>query len=711
MLRRRLISLLFVWTAAICGLPAARSSESPDDLRKFERVRAVIHGDEQNGGREISLSFRAFNQSILVFLRLSPSSFYPNFPLHNGDGTDRRMELLRSTRFYTGRVHEWKFSRASVILGNSPNEIYAKLEGEKDVLYVEPSGDSNLVYWGSDLNDRLKESLFADQQLLPPPAPISFARESFFQQFLRSRRATEPISRNRCELKLVADYSFFKVIGNGNYANAARYLVNLIERVNAIFTEVDWGINADGRQLVNLGFVIKEMKIFDKPTNSPPSHFNSDISTREDGYFVAMDVLTSFSMLEGTKSACLTFLISGKILANSVLGLANIGRPGTHGLCAREPIGNIFANTGLVSVQRRSGLMITRVVDLVFAHEMGHSWGANHDILENPECRPVDPQSGRYIMHESSNSGYDKNNFVFSPCSMRSIHQILYDVAESCFVSEQEALCGNGILEPGEQCDPGGQLAHGRPTDHDRCCTSNCRLRAGAKCSPKHSECCSASCSYLPQTTMCQARSSQTCKSETFCRWWPERQVPGSPAGGRQHDLRGRGKVPGRRVHFSFCKIMSPLWTPCICEAVHESCLRCCRNPDTKVCMPVKGRRPLPEGAICIHGQCRQNECVKEATDAATHFWRIIKDIGANPNPKYIADYIVFIVIVVSLFIWCPCGFYILYKVCSGRRKPSLIARLSLQDRQKRQQTVAAVDYDVQIVSQPKRLRHNAKPT
>uniref|UniRef100_A0A183BT73 Lipoprotein n=1 Tax=Globodera pallida TaxID=36090 RepID=A0A183BT73_GLOPA len=34
------------------------------------------------------------------------------------------------------------------------------------------------------------------------------------------------IALNRCELKLVADYEFFRVIGNGNYANAARYLVS-----------------------------------------------------------------------------------------------------------------------------------------------------------------------------------------------------------------------------------------------------------------------------------------------------------------------------------------------------------------------------------------------------------------------------------------------------------------------------------------------------
>jgi hypothetical protein len=37
----------------------------------------------------------------------------------------------------------------------------------------------------------------------------------------------EPVSKNRCEIKLVVDYAFYKRIGNGNYANCARYLVSL----------------------------------------------------------------------------------------------------------------------------------------------------------------------------------------------------------------------------------------------------------------------------------------------------------------------------------------------------------------------------------------------------------------------------------------------------------------------------------------------------
>lgn len=148
---------------------------------------------------------------------------------------------------------------------------------------------------------------------------------------------------------------------------------------------------------------------------------------------------------------------------------------------------------------------------------MGHAWGAVHDNMDDPECREADSMNGRYIMHESSNSGYDKNNYKFSPCSIRSIHRVLYDMADTCFVGEQSALCGNGILEAGEQCDPGGQLALGHPNEDDPCCTSTCQLRPTAKCSPKHSECCSESCNYLPRVTMCQPKSTDSCKRASYC--------------------------------------------------------------------------------------------------------------------------------------------------------------------------------------------------
>lgn len=105
---------------------------------------------------------------------------------------------------------------------------------------------------------------------------------------------------------------------------------------------------------------------------------------------------------------------------------------------------------------------------------------------------------------------------MFSPCSIRSIHKVLYGIANNCFVEEANALCGNGLLELGEECDSGGHL---ESTDFsDKCCTKDCRFRENATCSPKHSECCSNECNYLGLTVLCQPRNNETCKREAYCR-------------------------------------------------------------------------------------------------------------------------------------------------------------------------------------------------
>lgn len=64
----------------------------------------------------------------------------------------------------------------------------------------------------------------------------------------------------------------------------------MVERVNSIFTAVDWGLSPDGKRFTNMGFVIKEMKILDSPSNWT-NHYNSEHSVLGNGQFSAIDVL------------------------------------------------------------------------------------------------------------------------------------------------------------------------------------------------------------------------------------------------------------------------------------------------------------------------------------------------------------------------------------------------------------------------------------
>uniref|UniRef100_A0A914I4A3 Uncharacterized protein n=1 Tax=Globodera rostochiensis TaxID=31243 RepID=A0A914I4A3_GLORO len=570
------------------------------------------------------------------------------------------------------------------------------------------------------LKQSLRKKLFVSMFVLLFKHILQFFRR-FFSPFAMSLlilltlcpfcATLKEIARNRCELKLVADYEFFRVIGNGNYANAARYLINLIERVNGIFGSVDWGLDITGHRLVNIGFAIKEIKILDKPNFSSSTHFNA--AMRPVDGVNSMEMLDSFSAEEGTNATCLCLLVTAKVLSSGVLGLANIGYQNEffkRGICAREiENGTFYRNTALFSVRRRHELMITRVVDLVAAHELGHAFGSTHDDVHDADCVPQPSRDGRYMMWESANTGYERNHYQFSPCSVRAIHRVLYSLAHRCFVEERRALCGNGILEAGEQCDCGAQIGGTGPAgEGDRCCTADCRLKPSALCSPRHSECCTNNCTFMERGRLCQGRSEEMCKDESRCSGISDKCPPPNPlADGTVCPDEGKCRA-GECI--SFCASLSADLSPCLCEEDKNACRRCCRSRQHSGgadgggghCAPVQPFRWLPEGSMCVHGQCQRSEtttggggqkammCEKKATDSASFFHRLLDNFKGPAPRKFFTDYLVFIVVTVTLFIWFPSGVFIM---CMDQQKHKQLV-------QKR----VAAEHNVQVVRSRKRV-------
>jgi len=65
--------------------------------------------------------------------------------------------------------------------------------------------------------------------------------------------------------------------------------------------------------------------------------------------------------------------------------------------------------------------------------------------------------------------------------------------------------CGNGQLEPGEDCD-----------DTTPCC-NNCKLAANAMCSYRTAPyCCDVNCNYKPSYTACVAQGEVICKTHYY---------------------------------------------------------------------------------------------------------------------------------------------------------------------------------------------------
>lgn len=111
----------------------------------------------------------------------------------------------------------------------------------------------------------------------------------------------------------------------------------------------------------------------------------------------------------------------------------------------------------------------------------------------------------------------------FSPCSIGNICSSMRGVNgtqtdTSCLLEANGnfdlvglEMCGNGIVEKGEDCDPGQGV-------QSNCCdTTTCKFKSGAVCDPKSSGCCTDQCTFAPSTQVCRPSKDAACDAAEVC--------------------------------------------------------------------------------------------------------------------------------------------------------------------------------------------------
>eukprot|EP00474_Spongospora_subterranea_P011332 CRZ11790.1 hypothetical protein [Spongospora subterranea] len=184
-----------------------------------------------------------------------------------------------------------------------------------------------------------------------------------------------------------------------------------------------------------------------------------------------LDDFTTFARQRPPMSG-LTLLLTGAAFPGSSRGLSNQAT-----LCTVNALGT-------VSVQTGSSLHHAQLI----AHEIGHISSMTH--TKNAKSIMIDRSSPFSLPT------------TFAPDDLRKVTSS----GECPVPNETASQCGNGLVDDGEECDPG--------MNDDACC-DRCRLANGCQCA--QSDACCIDGRIAPAGQRCRPAQESICDREEFC--------------------------------------------------------------------------------------------------------------------------------------------------------------------------------------------------
>lgn len=629
-----------------------KATQVPFDRNNVQALNGYLEG--QANSSRVSASFMHGNRLMTAQIRSGDDIFIV-------EPTYLHASSLRYGDDYVGKPKSSNDSDGDEMTPvlNSTMIVYNLRDHDdfKDQLY-----DANVGHERANLTSlcnaiRPDEQFSSAQDNSMPAQEVATSQDTHVIGIERKRRGIEFLSeqtrdKTRCTLHLVADYLFYKHVGNSDIQTTINYLLALINRVNQIYLPTEW--ETGDEKYRNIGFTVQNITIhqeYTRVSSDEDKHYNME----SEQVWSAREFLDNFSKHSPPRHYCLAYLLTYRHFDTHVLGLAYVAstRFGTVGGICSPTLQRGDAiykhNTGISTAKSINGeRLITRQADLVVAHELGHNLGAEHDA---DECRPTSSQGGAYLMHPFAVMGFEKNNRFLSPCSRLAIGRVIRRKGPSCFVAVMDHVCGNGIVEDDEECD-GGSIGLGH---NDPCCDSSCRLTPGSQCSDRDSWCCSK-CRIVPAGSLCRPAEKFNCKEASYCDG-RSAECRAAPPAQDNTECVGRGLCRSGDC-MPFCEAHDLL--SCLCNTPADACKLCCKSSTNGTCVPYDTKAPhLQDGVLCYRGVCEKGRCEQPIQDVVERLWDVLEDITLNSFVKFLRDNIILVVLAISIPIWCIFTHYI----------------------------------------------------
>ncbi|KAI8794797.1 ADAM 17 protease isoform X1, partial [Biomphalaria glabrata] len=641
------------------------SGHSVGNLKYFETFSAITVTSRLKRSRDSQelikdLKFTVFKRNFHLILKSGTNVLAKDFhaKLVEADGRTTSVHIDQSL-LYTGylventsvlvsahiedtlwtiQIHEYNdtygIEPARNMLKSSDNPLNHMLIAYRSSDLTENAGKCATRY--SESNDWIKQYLH--------PHHVNITSENHNQSRERLRRETY-LQKNTCVMSIIADYDFFSIRCHSNYLTCSAIIISLVEHADRIFRSSKF-VDLWNTIYLGIGLQIGHMLLYTAPTytsDTRMSHFNA-----KGILWDSMDKMNSleYYLSFRQKHYCITHLLTSYPMPERILGVADV-----KGICCgARPGGTVQSCSFTSSIDSSSGHLTTQQMKQTFTH--AHNFGAEHDT-NIPECSQPVQSGGNYIMWYRVDQGTEPNNKIFSICTLKTVGDQITKI--SCLESRSThiSMCGNGVVDHGEECDAGaiGLI------NADICCTRDCKFHPGAVCSDINTQCC-ANCLMAHRGTVCYDPHVVACRRKSYCTGdsytcpRPQNLPNWTPCleGGMCHN----GECKG------FCEIKSLRRNlslkACMCiEPDEDVCKWCCYdNSDSKNPGPCVAHSTvtMKNGRSCYYGYCEDGVCKSKVVSSIRRITSYIQSVPRLGYIKFLKSNIVFLVVTSSLTLW-----------------------------------------------------------